>query len=471
MFEDEQSTSGRSGIWGINPYGPTIKQTPVITTAIQSAMQTAQGVNSLYAQRYANQLANAKAQLAQGTLGSSIDAANTRNQADIQNYPLQQMFKTQQDEQTVKEIMARTGLSYAQAQQAMAAAGTESAKTGLLNAQTQEVTNPLFKTDQLIQQYMNLPDGSPQKIAAGRSLYPVFAGGMVPPIYNNSKANQANAASPMPGANMPMTGVLPSGMQLNPLQGGSRSGFHQAATTDASGNPTTMESPTMASASRDQMRKESEAESKFISPTILNGIKPYQGATPSITLLKDMGTMQKYPNTPAGQAAALRVKNYLIARRLIPEAAAINARQATGQAPGIEMLQEYKKGMFPSLPMDFVANLAPANLQAQATSAYVPLQQGLANQAVNQERTGYQQEGSPAWAAASNPSASDNLAPLLQGKNPTRWDVQQQTQQQPQLAQPIQMPAFKSDKEFDTWFLAQPREKQKQIRAQIAGGR
>jgi hypothetical protein len=109
-----------SDIFETNPYGNPVKKTPLF----QGFYSGAESMGNLLNKGYQNQQDAAKAQYAQSTLGDSIAAANAKNQADAQYYPQQQQFKTQQEmfkvqqeEQTVKEIMARTGLSYAQARE------------------------------------------------------------------------------------------------------------------------------------------------------------------------------------------------------------------------------------------------------------------------------------------------------------------------------------------------------------------
>lgn len=437
----------RYGIWGVDPYGPTIKQTPVLTTAMQTGLQTAQGVGNLFAQRYANQLASAKAQLAQGTLGSSIDAANTKNQADIQNYPLQQMFKTQQDEQTVKEIMARTGLSYAQAQQALAGAGAENARAGLLNAQTQEVTNPLYKTDQLIQQYMSLPDGSPQKIAAGRSLYPVFSGGMVPPV-NSGRANQTGATSPMPGANMPMTGVTPGlgapGFVKDPRFGSSRSGAGGTYTDPQTGQMVSTD--TAANTTQDQ--------------------KTIAAAQRVVPLINDIANKQAPFMTVAGRAGLLsdKVQNLLGANKQSPSDYA--SVQANTELAAESLIKAY--GLNVTDQSADMMKTAVKPIAGESPQSYKQrLQNTLATIAQNQsEAEARLSGGNQIGQTNSSPSSTlDNLAPLLQGKNPAHWDAQQQAQQQ--QPQQIQLPTFKNKEEGVAWFNSQPPEVQAQIRAHL----
>lgn len=187
---------GRYGIWGIDPYGPEIKRTPLISAMFNSAKE----VGNLRKQGYENQELEAKGRLAQGTVDSEIAAKNAMNQANQQNYPLQQMFKTQQEQQTVKEIMARTGLSYAQAKHALAGANAENARAGLYGAETQNTANPFSQTSNMIKMFESLPDGSPQKMMLGSILDREFASGMFPggakgkAVSNNTNTGQAPLA-------------------------------------------------------------------------------------------------------------------------------------------------------------------------------------------------------------------------------------------------------------------------------------
>jgi hypothetical protein len=188
MTEGRYTPGARFGVWGINPYGEPIKQTP----GIESAIKTAGGIGNLFAKKYANDQAEAKARLAQGTVDSQIEATNSKNQTDLKYYPLMQAAKLQQEQATIKEIMARTGVSYAQAKHI-------AAQTGLVNTQTQLLNNPFMQTSNMIKQFESLPDGSKEKIALGATLDNAFAGGMFPKGGKNTKATNSTMATGTPG--------------------------------------------------------------------------------------------------------------------------------------------------------------------------------------------------------------------------------------------------------------------------------
>jgi hypothetical protein len=204
----EQTAGARYGIWGVDPYGPTIKQTPLIPNIVNTGLKTAEGVSNLFAKRYENQQQEAKARLAQETVGSEIAAKNAMNQANQQYYPLQQAAKLQQEQATIKEIMGRTGVSYAQAQHL-------AAQTGLVNTQERNTRNPFSQTQEMIKTFETLPDGSREKIALGTMLDNTFAGGAFPKPKNTRQGNAT------------MTGVTPglgAPWQRDPRFGSTRGG-------------------------------------------------------------------------------------------------------------------------------------------------------------------------------------------------------------------------------------------------------
>jgi hypothetical protein len=396
-----------SDIFATNPYGQPVKR----TSLLDGFNQGADTVFNLYDKKYKNQQEAAKAQYAQSTLDDSIAAANAKNQADIQYYPQQQQFKTQQEmfkvqqeEQTVKEIMARTGLSYAQAREV-------AARTSLVDTQKQALTDPTMMFESLYKKLQTLPQGSPERAYVTSALNSMLNGGAGMPAMGGTGSKKTAAG----GMFAPMGGQ--GNMIVNPLET-SRAGFRQAATVDADGNPITMESPTAASGTRNQLRGESEAESKYISPLINKGINNYQSFSPTTSLLIDSWLARG--KDKQAEAAQQRLLDYSTASRLVAESAAINARQSSGQAPGIELLRHFESKMFPGLPMDFANRFIPSDIKVKATNAYPAVQQSLTEQAINQERTGYPQQGAPDWASPPNPypngmiDASGNYVPPQQ---------------------------------------------------------
>jgi hypothetical protein len=404
MMQDAMMPGSRYGVWGVNPYGPVINQ----PSPFDAAMRAASGVNNLFAQHYQNQIDQAKAQYNQDTLGSAIQAANTKNQADITNYPLQQAAITSQDEATIQKIQAETGLNYAQARES-------AARTGLIGAQTQSISNPLYGVNTIFNAYQNAAPGSPQKILyegllANRvgkdgmqflSQLPVGSMGGAP--QNSSATNIQNTGAvqnTVPASNVGAS-VSPGvggPISTNPLGGGPRAVFHQGFMNTPNG-PQTIESPTTNSATRNQLRTESHSEIQNLYPTVVDGLKPYQGPTGSASLIKDSFLSSFMPNSPTGQSATQRLNNYALANKFTAELANINARQSSGQAPGIEMNREFQKSMFPGLPGSLANFFIPGSVQASANQAYLPLQSNAVQSAIDQERQGYVQPGQqPAWA-------------------------------------------------------------------------
>jgi hypothetical protein len=413
-----------SSVGTMDPYGPTIKK----TTLFEGLFGGANAMSDLLNKGYKNQQDAAKAQYAQATLGDSIAATNATNQADAQYYPLQQMFKTQQEEQTVKEIMARTGLTYAQAKEV-------AARTNLVNTQQQALTDPTMMFDSLYKKLQTLPQGSPQQ-AYVRSIL----NGML----NGAGASMPSGASRGAGASrsvqlFPSMGNGNAGLQFNPLQT-SKSGYHQAVMFDESGNPITVESPTTASGTRNQMRAEAEQEGKYILPTVLQGINNYQGVSPTASMLWD-SMLARYGSGKSKDAARQRLQDYTVASKFIPEVAAINARQATGQSPGIELVREFTNKMFPSMPLDMANAFIPADIKVKANNTYPAMQQGMANQAINTARQGYVQPGMPAWATQGNPYPNGMID---ESGNYVPPQPAAQRQAQPQV-DPAQLQAMAAD--------------------------
>ncbi len=193
--------------------------------------------------------------------------------------------------------------------------------------------------------------------------------------------------------------ILPGGFMTNPMQGNaSRSGYKQAATVDEQGNPITVESPTPASASVNQRRMEAEKESQFLNPHILAGVNNYQSMFPTAQLMMDNYIARG--KGKAAEAAKKRLEDYIVAQSLIPEAAAIAARQATGSQPGIELLREFIESRFSGVPKRYATEYAPADVKKKAAERYAPLQEQMAQKAIDVAREGYPVQGQPLWARA-----------------------------------------------------------------------
>jgi hypothetical protein len=157
---------------------------------------------------------------------------------------------------------------------------------------------------------------------------------------------------------------------------------------------------------------------------------------PTLSAIKDSMVARTSPNSQEGQAAKQRLLNYAMAARFTPEMASIAARQATGQTPGIEMIREFENSMFPSMPARFAQSFLPSDVKQQATNSYFPIQSQMANQAINTERQGYQQQGdAPPWS--SQGQGMGYFESRARGVSPSQQAAQQapqQNQQQQNLA-------------------------------------
>lgn len=389
---DRYSAGGRYGIWGQNE-APL--RMDALVDPLQQAMGTASGIQNLFGNYYKNKLAGLNVGLKQNqlnysnqTLQDSIAAENTKNRTDTQYYPLMQQAKLQQDEQTIKEIMSRTGLNYANAKMALAHIPLLQAET----AHERTLSDPMSTFNAAFNAYNNAQDNSPQKEYLAGILNNFMGGG-------NLKAPKNSSAGS--GMGTIMGNIADGGIQLNPIGGSNRSPFKQAyMETNSADNPIdsnapgqTIESPTTQSASQAQMRKAAESEIHNIYPTVMNGLKPYQGPFGSASLVKD-----SFLASQGNKDAQQRLDNYAVSKRFLPELASINARQATGREPGIELNREYENAMFPGLPSKFANWTIPAVSQQNANNTYLPLQGRAVTSAINEERGGFPQSGAPVWA-------------------------------------------------------------------------
>lgn len=284
-------------IFATNPYGQPIKNT--------SIFDTANATLDLLNKGYRNQQSAAQTQYAQDTLRDAIAAANAKSQADAQFYPQQQMFKTQQDEATVREIQARTGLTYAQAKEA-------AAQAGLISTQQQVLANPFTPTGNMIKQWQNLPVDSPEKMALGSILDSSgLGGGMFPtgatmPGAKGSQATKSNAAM--------MTGPLPglggAGWVRDPRFGSTRGGGGGTYINPATGQVVSTDTATQAS--RDQRAIAGTENVKQYVNTITNTLPKYQTLGSQASLWKDklsnyvLGTHKQAPTDQALGDAAIK---------------------------------------------------------------------------------------------------------------------------------------------------------------------
>lgn len=410
---------GRYGIWG-EPTEPMRMDS--LVDPMHQAIGTANGIQSLFGNYYKNKLAGLDTGLKQNqldysnqTLQGAIGAANTKNQTDTQYYPLMQQAKLQQEEANVKEIMARTGLSYAQAKMALA-------HIPLLQAQTDKTRSemdPLHTQNMIFNAYENAPQGSDRRNfyegllakEVGKEGLGFLSNKAAPGSPEGTPAG-TNASSgiggiPLSSASVsgPQGGSQAQGFDVNPLGGGPRSTFHQAFINTPDNPDTTMESPTTSSASRNQNRAEAGAEMDYIGPIMKKGFDPYMGPLGSSKLMIDSSLASASPNTKAGKDAAQRLLNYSLANRFKREAANIISRQTSGQAPGVEAAREQEQSSFGHLPGNTANYFIPSSIASQSFGEYLPAQQKMADFARDQERQGYLTPGeAPAWSNAQTPA-------------------------------------------------------------------
>jgi hypothetical protein len=375
------------GILNVNPSAPLLPETQDV---FSKALDTAKQLHGIIGQHYGNRYKAAQAQnegleaqRRAGTLESDIGAQNMKNQTDIQYYPQMQAAKLAQEGATIKEIQAKTGLSYAQTQHALAMARNTQNEGRIGGAQ-----------GRLFEAYEAAPAGSPQKAYFGALLNKEM--GNFAPMEGGMGTGMGN----VPGT--PRGGIVPGGtmggIETNPLGGGPRAAFHQAFNPETG---ETMEAPTTASATRNQMRTEAHSEIGKLYPKVIEGLKPYQGPLGSLALINDSRKASK------DKAARKRLEDYEVAKRFLPELASINARQATGSNPGIELTREYQNAMFPALPGAAANYFVPSDVRASANAEYLPTQGQAVESAINQERQGFQRPGArPPWAGQGSPMQS-----------------------------------------------------------------
>lgn len=429
------------GIWGVDPYVPR-EGTP-----FDAAANAAGKVQGLFGQYYKNQGSQLDNQLKQGqvtemnqTLPQKIAALNAKYGADEKYYPLIQEANLAQENAKIKEIMARTGLTYAQSKVMMA-------HLPLLQAQTNEANmraNPMAKFNSMYQSYENSPNGSPQKAFLAELL------------------NQEMGTGGMGGSRTRASATGPSTMQIgedgnmvqNPI-GGGRYGTRQAYDPETG---QTFESPTMQSGTRNQSRIEANKEIASAAPVIQKGLSPYYGPLGKINLLKDSYLANTSPNSAAGKKAAEDLYNYSLANRLKRETANMISRQSGVTNLGVEGAREQEASSFGNNP------LIPQSIQEKSLNAYFPLQEQLANSALNVERGGYpnSSQNPPAWANQQNGGYF--------GANGYVEPQQQNQQQNAPSETNLNVPQFNSDKEFKSWYSNLSPEEKAEYRKRLRGG-
>lgn len=374
------------GILNVNPNSDFL---PKSQDSFTRAVGISNDIYGMVGKHYENKFkdaqarnANAEASLREGTLNSDINAKNTKNQTDIQYYPQMQAAKLAEQGATIKEIQAKTGLSYAQTKHALAMASNSQSEGRIGGAQ-----------GKLFAAYEAAPAGSPQKAYFGALLNKEM-GGYAPTEGGMMGGNPTSSIPGTPRGNSIPTSV--GGIETNPLGGGPRAVFHQGYNSQTG---ETMESPTTPSAGRNQNRTEATAEMGAIEPVLKAGMQPYMGAGGSVKLAADAWKARNHPDSKEGKEAEKRLLAYNVSQKLKREAANIISRQSAGQAPGVEASREQEAASFGGGPFNAGNYLTPPKVLQQAQDQYFVRQKELADAAVNQERQGYKQPGEqPAWA-------------------------------------------------------------------------
>lgn len=377
MKDSQQNGSyyARMGIWG----EPT-SITPISTTGIlDTATNRINSVQNMFGKQYDNIIKKYQSQDAgltnqynQSTLQDRIGAENTKNQTDIQYYPQLQQAKLSQDQQTINEIMSRTGLNRAQATESAARTGLIGAQTGFVGAQTrneQNSTNPGYMYDSIKQQMEASPLGSPRRSYFGSILSNMMnsSGGQVPIMQGGAKQkNEKNEGMMSPGmgdGSSTSTGGIASpnmpGLSVNPFTTSKSSNKGaEYAKTDDDGNTTVYTSPTTPMVTNLQNRLSAEYELKSLDPVINQGIAPY---------VSKKGALLDYPmdlyKSANGDAdAQQRIDSAESAQQMIAEKAILRIRQATPNAQiGPEMVNDMVKRMYPNLPSHFMRGFNSAD--------------------------------------------------------------------------------------------------------------
>jgi len=404
--------AGSYGILNVDPLGFKLDKE---VSPFDKAMSTASGLYDLFGKHYENKLRgseanlkNLEAQQKASTLPGLIESINAKSAADTRFYPQQEEAKLGYTRAQIDEVMAKTGLNRAEATAAFARANSSNAEAGLHNANARQAG--MGKYGGLLNAYQNSKPGSEEWKYYGALLNKEM-GGYSP---GNGGMTGGSSARGIGGGGMSEGGIEP-----NPLGGGPRATFHQGF-DPATGE--TIESPTMSSATRNQVRVEATAELKNMEPIINKGFSPYLGKLGSTKLMYDSALAASSPDSKNGQAAAQRLENYNLASRMKREAANIISRQTSGQAPGVEAAREQEQASFGNLPGQFAGSFIPQKVLQKGMESYIPAQEKMAQQALIQERQGYKQGGEqPSWAGNQQPNQ--------------RFAFGQEPRQQPQVAQ------------------------------------
>jgi len=260
------------GILNVNPNGDLL---PQAKDSLTRSIGIANDLYGMIGKHYENKFKDAQArnedlqaQLRQGTLESDIGAKNTKNQTDIQYYPQLQAAELAKQGASIKEIQARTGLSYAEAGAAQARASASYAEAGKYRANT----SPIAEDQALYNAYSKAAPGSREQL---------FYGGILKDRMGKygqtSGAPMSSGASAVPGT--PQGGAVPGGAgdwQKDTKFGSNRMGAGGTYTNPETGEQ--ISTPTNATTSKNQAAIQALQRAAPQITTIANTLPQFQGA-------------------------------------------------------------------------------------------------------------------------------------------------------------------------------------------------
>lgn len=237
---------------GILSVEPSHAMLPAEEDAFSRALKVSGSIYDIMGKHYENKYKNAQARnqgleadRKQGTLASDIQAANTKNQTDIQYYPQLQAMELAKQGATIKEIQAKTGLSYAEAGAARARASASYAEANKTNMNA----SPVAYQQELYKQYANSAPGSREQLYYG-GLLKAEMGKYGSPVGGVPTAG-SNMTTSVPGT--PQGGTVPvntPGWEKDTKFGSTRMGAGGTYIDPQTGK--TISTPTNSTTSRNQ---------------------------------------------------------------------------------------------------------------------------------------------------------------------------------------------------------------------------
>ena len=239
----------RRGILSVEPSHALL---PPEEDAFSRALKVSGNIYDIMGKHYENKFKSAQArnqnleaQKCQGTLASDIQAANTKNQTDIQYYPQLQAMELAKQGATIKEIQAKTGLSYAEAGAARARASASYAEANKTNINA----SPIAYQQELYNQYAKSAPGSREQLYYG-GLLKSEMGKYGSPV-GGVPSSGSNMTTSVPGT--PQGGAVPvntPGWEKDTKFGSTRMGAGGTYTDPETGQ--TISTPTNSTTSRNQ---------------------------------------------------------------------------------------------------------------------------------------------------------------------------------------------------------------------------